>query len=51
MAGNPDEGALEALRRHQEVMGMTFENPDAPVEAPDAGMGTPAWMLRDEEIR
>jgi len=31
MVANPDEEALKALRAYQEEMGMTFEDPDAPV--------------------
>jgi hypothetical protein len=31
MISNPEEEALDALRAHQEAMGMKFENPDAPV--------------------
>jgi len=50
MKDDPAEEALEALRQHQEAMGMTFEDPDAPVSAPD-GSGIPSWMQRDEEIR
>lgn len=49
MADDPAEEALDALRDHQEAMGMTFENPDAPVGTADTGI--PAWMQRDEEIR
>ena len=49
MADDPAEEALAALREHQEAMGMTFDNPDAPVEATDTGI--PGWMQRDEEIR
>lgn len=50
MREDPAEEAIEALRAHQEAMGMRFENPDAPVEAPDDGSGTPGWMLRDEVL-
>ncbi len=35
MRPDPEKEAKEALRAHQEAMGMRFENPDAPV-APDA---------------
>lgn len=42
MVTSPEIIAKEALRRHQEQMGMQFENPDAPVAPP---LGS-----RDEEI-
>jgi hypothetical protein len=29
---------------------MRFANPDEVVAAPDDPSGTPAWMLRDEEL-
>jgi predicted NUDIX family NTP pyrophosphohydrolase len=29
---NPEEEALAALKAHQEETGMTFENPDEPVQ-------------------
>jgi hypothetical protein len=51
MTEDPAAGAIEALRAHQEAMGMQFENPDTPVEAPDDGSGTPAWMTQDKEFR
>lgn len=35
MRHNPERDARAALRAHQEAMGMTFDDPDAPV-APDA---------------
>lgn len=44
MIDDPERMALEALQEHQEVMGMTFEDPDAPV-APTPGHGP------DEEFR
>lgn len=31
MVADPEEEALDALRAHQEAMGMTFEDPAAPV--------------------
>jgi hypothetical protein len=31
MVTSPEEIALAELRKHQEAMGMTFEDPDAPV--------------------
>ena len=33
MTENPEAVAREALLRHQREMGITFENPDAPVTA------------------
>ena len=33
MVSDPEAEALEALRRHQEEMGMRFEDPAAPVTA------------------
>lgn len=37
MRQDPAQDAIEALRAHQEAMGMRFEDPDAPVAAPPAG--------------
>lgn len=31
MVASPEEEALAALKEHQEVMGVTFADPDAPV--------------------
>jgi hypothetical protein len=50
MTANPVEDALAELRKHQEVMGMQFENPDAPADIPDKD-GVPTWMTKDEEFR
>jgi hypothetical protein len=36
MTENPETAAREALQRHQREMGITFENPDAPV-TPEPG--------------
>jgi hypothetical protein len=47
MRVNPETQAREALAAYQKAMGMTFENPDAPV-APDEKAR--AWM-QDEEIK
>jgi hypothetical protein len=33
MAEDPADVAMAELKAHQEAAGMTFENPDAPVEA------------------
>jgi hypothetical protein len=46
MTVNPDEVAKAALKAHQEAMGMTFENPDAPVP-PDAKA---LAYMEDQEI-
>ncbi len=46
MKVNPEEVAREALRAYQESMGMTFDDPDAPV-APD--LKSMAYA-KDEEI-
>lgn len=43
MQASAEAEALAALRAHQEATGMTFEDPDAPVDAP---LGS-----RDEEFR
>lgn len=45
MTEDPDQGALEELRRHQEAAGMTFEDPDAPVHA------DPETSWKDEEYQ
>jgi hypothetical protein len=50
MTEDPEQVALEDLRRYQEEMGMTFSNPDAPVEAPEDGR-VPGWMTLDEDFR
>lgn len=50
MTEDPDDWALRELRKHQEAMGMAFENPDAPVADTREGE-VPAWMTRDEEFR
>lgn len=49
MMDNPQDEALRQLREHQEAMGLRFDEPDAPVAAPDDG--TPGWMRTDEEFR
>lgn len=49
MREDPAAEAMAALREHQEALGMTFADPDAPVTVADDG--TPAWMLNDEEFR
>lgn len=46
MLPDPKKDALAALKAHQQAMGLTFENPDAPV-APDAKSIAAA---EDEEI-
>jgi hypothetical protein len=38
MTEDPEAAALEALKRHQREMGITFENPDAPVSAEPGAM-------------
>lgn len=46
MVTNPEEEALAALRAHQEVMGMQFDAPDAPVGPDDKtlyGEGDIPW--------
>lgn len=48
MAEDPAEEAVQALKAHQEAIGLRFEDPDAPVTAPDDG--TPGWMTRDQEF-
>lgn len=50
MTEDPAAEAIEALRAHQEAMGMRFEDPDAKVEASGDSSGTPAWMTRDEVL-
>ena len=50
MKDDPAEEALEALRQHQEAMGMTFEDPDAPVEGTAGPDDLPRWMTEDEEL-
>jgi hypothetical protein len=47
MQADPQKEAQEALRAHQEAMGIIIENPDAPV-APDAKS---IAMAEDEEIK
>lgn len=44
MTEDPDSAAMADLRAYQEQMGMTFEDPDAPVagQAPDDGLED--WM-------
>jgi hypothetical protein len=39
MTGDPAAEAVEELRRHQEAMGMAFENPDKVVPAEPSGDG------------
>lgn len=46
MTDDPEEAAREALRQHQQEMGIEFEDPDAPVtvdpnlaNAPDQNYG------------
>jgi hypothetical protein len=51
MTEDPEQVALEDLRRYQEEMGMRFADPDAPVDAPDDGDRVPGWMKADEEFR
>ena len=46
MREDPEEEAVRELRRHQEALGMRFD--DTPVTAPDDG--TPGWMTRDQEF-
>lgn len=50
MIDDPAEEAIRELREHQEAMGMTFEDPDAPVAAAGNGDGLPAWMTRDQDL-
>ena len=47
MIDDPDSAALSDLRAYQERMGMTFDDPDAPVagQAPDDGLEE--WMRGD----
>ena len=49
MTEDPAAEAKEALRAHQEALGLQFSNPDAPVEGtvPDE---LPRWMTEDEEF-
>lgn len=51
MTEDPEQVALEQLRRHQEETGIVIKDPDAPVAAPADGDRVPGWMTRDEEIR
>lgn len=51
MKEDPEQTALEDLRRYQEEMGMRFANPDAPVDGPDGDERVPGWMTRDEDFR
>lgn len=47
MVSSPEEQALAALREHQEALGMTFENPQAPVPPDDKtlyGEGDVEWQ-------
>lgn len=50
MTEDPYEDALAALRAHQRAAGIAFDDPDAPVAAPDDD-GLPPWMTTDEEFR
>lgn len=50
MTEDPEQVALEDLRRYQEEMGMRFADPDAPVDVPEDGR-VPGWMTQDEEFR
>lgn len=50
MTEDPEQTALDELRRHQREMGIVFEDPDAPVAGkPDDGLEP--WMTQDEEFR
>lgn len=47
MIDDPAEEAVRELRKHQEVMGMHFDNPDAPVAADPNSLAD----LPDEYLR
>ena len=47
MIDDPAEEAVRELRRHQEVMGIHFDNPDAPVAADPNSLAD----LPDEYLR
>lgn len=51
MREDPEQVALDDLRRYQEEMGMRFADPDSPVAGKDGDERVPGWMTRDEEIR
>lgn len=51
MTEDPAAEAIEALRAHQEAMGIQFDDPDAPVDAPEREDQPPAWMTEDREFK